>query len=58
MMNMLMNSDIYTYQDILNMFPARAPSYPNQTGLDAEWFTKLLGDLSLQYRKYAVDGTT
>ena len=53
-----MKSEIYTYQDILNMFPARAPSYPNQTGLDAEWFTKLLGDLSLQYRKYAVDGTT
>lgn len=54
---MVMKSELFSYQEVLNVFPARAPSYPNQTGLDAEWFTKLLGDLSLQYRKYAVDTT-
>lgn len=54
---MLMKSELFSYQEVLNVFPARAPLYPNQNELDAEWFTKLLGDLSLQYRKYAVDTT-
>lgn len=56
-MEMIKKTEFYSYQECLNVFPSRAPSYPNQTGLDAEWFTKLLGDLSLMYRKYAVDAT-
>ena len=50
-------TEYYSYQEVLNVFPSRAPSYPCQTGLDAEWFTKLLGDLSLQYQRYALDST-
>ena len=54
---MLMKSELFSYQEVLNVFPARAPSYPNQKDLTATWFTDLLDDLSLQYRKYAVDST-
>lgn len=53
----MMKTEFYSYQELLNVFPNRAPTNPNQTGLDAEWFTKLLGDLSIQYRKYAVDSS-
>ena len=54
---MLMKSEIFTYQEVLNVFPARAPLYPNQKSLTSTWFTDLLDDLSIQYRKYAVDAT-
>ena len=54
---MLMKSEYYSYQEILNVYPLRAPLYPNQKNLSSTWFTDLLDDLSLQYRKYAVDNT-
>lgn len=54
---MLMKSEYFTYQELLNLFPARAPLYPNQKSLSSTWFTDLLDDLSLQYQKYALDNT-
>lgn len=54
---MLMKTEMFSYQEILNVFPERAPQYPNQKNLSSTWFTDLLDDLSLQYRKYAVDNT-
>lgn len=48
---MLMKSELFSYQEVLNVFPARAPLYPNQKNLSAAWFTDLLDDLSLQYKK-------
>ena len=54
---MLMKSELFTYQEVLNVFPVRAPLYPNQKNLSSTWFTDLLDDLSIQYRKYAVDAS-
>lgn len=51
----IMQTEYYTYQEVLNVFPLRAPTFPNQKNLDAEWFTNLLDDLSLQYQKYGID---
>lgn len=56
-MENLMKSEFFTYQEVLNVFPARAPLYPNQKSLSADWFTNLLDDLSLQYQKYSIDTT-
>ena len=50
-MNPVMKNEFYTYQEILNVFPARAPQYPHYSAMDGEWFTKLLEDLSLQYKR-------
>lgn len=48
---MEMTTSLFSYQEILNVFPARAPLYPNQKNLSGTWFTDLLDDLSLSYKK-------
>lgn len=53
----MMKTEFFTYQEVLNVFPLRAPSYPNQKSLSSTWFTDLLDDLSLQYQKYSLDNT-
>lgn len=52
-----MKTEFFTYQEVLDVYPLRAPSNPYQSGLSAEWFSNLLGDLSLQYTRYGISST-
>lgn len=52
-----MKIEYFSYQEVLNVFPVRAPLNPYQKSLSATWFTDLLDDLSLTYQRYALSNT-
>lgn len=52
MMNL--KSKFYTFQEVLNLYPARAPRYPHDTQLADDWFTKMLEDASLEPAVYTL----
>lgn len=52
-----MKIEYFSYQEVLNVFPARAPLNPYQKSLTSTWFTDLLDDLSLTYQRYALSNT-
>lgn len=52
-----MKIEYFSYQEVLNVFPVRAPLNPYQKSLSASWFTDLLDDLSLTYQRYALSNT-
>ena len=52
-----MKNEYFSYQEVLNVFPVRAPLNPYQKNLSATWFTDLLDDLSLTYQRYALSNT-
>ena len=43
----MMKNKYFTFQEILNLYPSRAPSFPHDDSLDGEWFTKMLADAGL-----------
>lgn len=48
-MEKILKTKYWTLQEILNLYPSRAPSFPHDATLDGEWFTKLLADAGLSY---------
>lgn len=44
----------YTFQEILNVFPTHAPEYPHDSSMDAEWFTKYLADIGMNYNVFGL----
>ena len=47
-MEEILKSKHWTLQEILNLYPSYAPLYPHQaSGLDADWFTKMIADAGL-----------
>lgn len=47
----------YTFQEVLNLYPARAPLKPHLSSTDGEWFTKLLADAGLTYDRSSLAST-
>lgn len=47
----------YTFQEVLNLYPLRAPAKPHLYATDGEWFTKLLSDAGLSYDRSCLNST-
>ena len=46
---MWMKTKYWTFQEVLNLYPARAPRYPHDNAIASNWFTKMLEDAGLSY---------
>lgn len=51
----MMKSKSYTLQEVLNLYPARAPQYPHLSTIASDWFTKMLEDAGLNLTITALD---
>lgn len=57
-MERMMKSELYTFQEILNICPISAvPSGACLSTNDEEWFTKMLSYAGLEYQRYGLDST-
>lgn len=46
---MLMKTKYFTFQEVLGVYPLLAPTMPNASVIDSEWFTKILTAAGLKY---------
>ena len=53
-MNPILKSKYYTFQEVLELYPARSPRYPHDTQLANDWFTKMLEDAGLEPAVYTL----
>ena len=51
----MMKIKIFTFQEVLNLYPSRAPLNPHQSNLASDWFTKMLEDASLKVNVVGLD---
>ena len=53
----MMKIKYFTFQEILEIYPADAPSHPHDSSLASDWFTTLLGDAGLAYQAYGLSAS-
>ena len=51
---MLMIKEYFTFQEILNIYPLRAPSFPHDKTTASDWFTKMLDDAGMELAVYTL----
>ena len=51
---MLMKSKFYTFQEVLNLYPARCPAKPHDKTIPQNWFIKMLDDAGLEIAVYTL----
>ena len=54
MKKMFLKNKYFTFQEVLALYPARAPRYPHDTQLANDWFTKMLEDADLEPAVYTL----
>lgn len=47
-MNPILMTNYFTFQEVLNLYPARAPRFPHDKDTPFNWFTKMLDDAGLE----------
>ena len=50
----MIKSKWFTFQEVLNLYPNRAPSYPHDNVTPADWFTKMLEDADMEFAVYTL----
>lgn len=50
----MIKSKWFTFQEVLNLYPSRAPSYPHDNVTPANWFTKMLEDANMEFSVYTL----
>ena len=50
---MMKKSKWFNFQEILNLYPAHAPSYPHDV-TPADWFTDMLEDADMEFAVYTL----
>ncbi len=50
----MIKSKWFTFQEVLNLYPSRAPSYPHDNVTPADWFTKMLEDANMEFSVYTL----
>ena len=50
----MIKSKWFTLQEVLNLYPSRAPSYPHATDVDADWFTKMIEDADMEFSVFTL----
>lgn len=53
-LNPVMKIKWFTFQEILNLYPARSPAYPHDPTTPADWFTKMLEDAGMEFAVYTL----
>ena len=53
----MLKINYFTFQEVLNLYPARAPRYPHDKTLASDWFTKMLEDAGLEFDVYTLNST-
>ena len=53
-MNPVLKTKYFTFQEVLNLYPERAPRFPHDTQLANDWFTKMLEDADLEPAVYTL----
>lgn len=53
-MNPVLKTKYFTFQEVLNLYPERAPRFPHDTQLANDWFTKMLEDANLEPAVYTL----
>lgn len=51
---MMKKSKWFNFQEILNLYPAHAPSYPHDDVTPADWFTDMLEDADMEFAVYTL----
>lgn len=51
---MMKKSKWFNFQEILNLYPAHAPSYPHDDATPADWFTNMLEDADMEFAVYTL----
>ena len=51
-MNPVLKTKYFTFQEVLDLYPARAPRFPHDVQLANNWFTKMLEDADLEPAVY------
>lgn len=51
---MIKKSKWFNFQEVLNLYPSRAPSYPHDNVTSADWFTKMLEDANMEFAVYTL----
>ena len=51
----VIKSKYYTFQEVLNLYPLRAPAKPHDTSIASDWFTKMLEDAGLEIAVYTLN---
>lgn len=50
----MIKSKWFTFQEVLNLYPSRAPSYPHDNVTPADWFTKMLEDANMEFSVFTL----
>ena len=50
----MIKSKWFTLQEVLNLYPSRAPSYPHDNVTPADWFTKMLEDANMEFSVFTL----
>lgn len=50
----MIKSKWFTFQEVLNLYPSRAPSYPHDNVTPADWFTKMLEDADMEFSVFTL----
>lgn len=50
----MIKSKWFTLQEVLNLYPSRAPSYPHDNVTPADWFTKMLEDADMEFSVFTL----
>ena len=53
-MNPVLKTKYFTFQEVLDLYPARAPRFPHDVQLANNWFTKMLEDADLEPAVYTL----
>ena len=51
---MLKIENWFTFQQVLNLYPARAPEFPHDKNTPADWFSKMLDDAGMELAVYTL----
>ena len=44
----------FTFQEVLNLYPARAPEFPHDKNTPADWFSKMIDDAGMELAVYTL----
>lgn len=50
----MIKSKWFTFQEVLDLYPSRAPSYPHDNVTPADWFTKMLEDADMEFSVFTL----
>lgn len=50
----MIKSKWFTFQEVLNLYPNRAPSYPHDNVTPANWFTQMLEDADMEFSVFTL----